>query len=48
MIGGIDKFCYCFFVGFIDNDGVLIIDKDKYRWMNVSGFIFVNVIKWFI
>ena len=47
MTGGTDKLRYRLSAGFIDNDGVLITDKDKYRRMNVSGFISVNVTKWF-
>lgn len=47
MTGGTDKLRYRLSAGFIDNDGVLITDKDKYRRMNVSGFISANVTKWF-
>ena len=48
MTGGTDKLRYRLSVSqFIDNDGVLITDKDKYRRMNVSGFISPNVTKWF-
>ena len=43
MTGGTDKLRYRLSAGFIDNDGVLITDKDKYRRMNVSGFISANV-----
>ena len=35
MTGGTDKLRYRLSAGFIDNDGVLITDKDKYRRMNV-------------
>ena len=45
MTGGTDKLRYRLSAGFIDNDGVLITDKDKYRRMNVSGFISANVTK---
>lgn len=47
MTGGTDKLRYRLSAGFIDNDGVLITDKDQYRRMNVSGFISANITKWF-
>ena len=39
MTGGTEKLRFRLSAGYIDNNGVLITDKDQYRRMNVSGFI---------
>lgn len=47
MTGGTEKLRFRLSAGYIDNNGVLITDKDQYRRMNVSGFISANITKWF-
>lgn len=47
MTGGTEKLRYRLSAGYIDNDGVLITDKDKYTRMNVSGFIAADITNWF-
>ncbi|MBR8705606.1 TonB-dependent receptor P3 [Bacteroides pyogenes] len=46
MTGGTDKLRYRLSAGYINHDGVLITDKDKYRRMNVSGFISTDITGW--
>lgn len=47
VTGGTEKLRYRLSAGYIDNDGVLITSKDKYKRMNVSGFISADVTSWF-
>ena len=45
--GGTKKLRFRLSAGYTDNDGVLVTSKDKYRRMNVSGFISADITKWF-
>ncbi len=45
--GGTEKLRYRLSAGFVDNDGVLLTNKDGYRRMNVSSFISADVTDWF-
>lgn len=45
--GGTKKLRFRLSAGYTDNDGVLITSKDKYRRMNVSGFVSADITKWF-
>lgn len=47
MTGGTERLRYRLSAGYIENNGVLITDKDKYTRMNVSGFIAADITKWF-
>lgn len=46
MSGGTDRLRYRLSGGFINNDGVLITDKDRFRRLNVSGYIGADITKW--
>lgn len=45
--GGTDKIRYRLSAGYLSSNGVLITDKDKYKRMNVSGFMSADITKWF-
>lgn len=45
--GGTDKLRYRISGAFLDNDGVLIGNKDTFRRFNVSSFVSADITKWF-
>ena len=45
--GGTDKLRYRLSAGMVNNDGVLITDKDSYRRMNVSAYLSADITSWF-
>lgn len=45
--GGTDHLRYRLSGAYVNNDGVLITNKDKYRRMNLSAFISADITKWF-
>ncbi|MDY5240026.1 TonB-dependent receptor [Bacteroides helcogenes] len=47
MAGATEKLRYRLSGSFVNNDGVLITDKDQYRRLNVSGFVSADITKWF-
>lgn len=46
MSGGTNKLRYRLSGGYINNDGVLITNKDKFERLNVSGYIGADITKW--
>ena len=47
MSGGTDKLRYRLSGGYLDNDGVLITDKDKYERFTFNSYISADITKWF-
>lgn len=45
--GGTEKLRYRLSAGYVNSDGVLITNKDKYERMNVSSFISADITDWF-
>ena len=45
--GGTDRLRYRISGAFLDNDGVLIGNKDTFRRFNVSSFVSADITKWF-
>lgn len=39
---------YCIGLGYINEDGIFIIDKDRYECVNFLSFLSVEVNKWLI
>lgn len=44
--GGSKKTTYRISMGYTDEDGILITDKDKYTRFNISSFLGIDVTKW--
>ena len=47
MSGGTDKLRYRISGSFLDNDGVLITDKDSYQRFTLNTFLSADITKWF-
>ena len=46
VAGGTDKTSYRLGLGYTDEDGILVTDKDKYTRINTSAFLSVDVTNW--
>lgn len=44
--GGGDKITYRISLGYTNNDGILITDKDKWDRLNVSSYVSADITKW--
>ncbi|MCC8154340.1 MAG: TonB-dependent receptor, partial [Tannerellaceae bacterium] len=44
--GGTEKAAYRLSFGYLDEDGILITDKDRYRRYNMSSFVSTEVTQW--